>query len=455
MELIVEKAVEVELVFDRIDVGEADEVADDRADRRAAATPDGALVRWQVLVAAVQLVCDLVDHLEDVPVDDEEAGEPVFLDEEEFAFEAVSSVITGERFERAIFAGEGTLADAAEKAVQVGAIGHRVIGQTVGQVAGEVEGAAFGDGDRVRDGSGIAREASGHGLGLFEKELRVGPSFAVRAIQREAMAHSDEHVVQAVPGAHVVVRVVGGDDLEAQAFGEVRHGRDALCVAVNVVVLELDEELIGAEAVAVLGGDRFSSVAVAVVEELGDFALAAAREDDQPLAVFEEPLLASARLVLAGVLEGEAEDAAEITVAFDRLGEDGEVRWGAGLAGLKRELTAGDGLETEVPRRAGVLHGAVEIVVVGDGERGIAKPARADDHLVGAAGAFAERPAGMGMQFGVGDHPNIIEQTFGERTRVTTCAGCVIPAVLRSSRPVQDPREQCAGRTSRPLRRRG
>ena len=69
------------------------------------------------------------------------------------------------------------------------------------------------------------------------------------------------------------------------------------------MVLELDEELVGAEAVAVLGGDRFSSVAVAVVEELGDFALAAAREDDQPLAVFEEPLLASARLVLAGVLD--------------------------------------------------------------------------------------------------------------------------------------------------------
>ena len=68
-------------------------------------------------------------------------------------------------------------------------------------------------------------------------------------------------------------------------------------------------------------------------------------------------------LALAAEVRG-GEQAAEVVVALDGLGEQRQV-----VAVLERHLGAGDGLDAEGLRGLGELHRAVEAVVVGERER--------------------------------------------------------------------------------------
>jgi hypothetical protein len=70
------------------------------------------------------------------------------------------------------------------------------------------------------------------------------------------VADGDKDIVQAVALADVVVRVVGGDHLDAHALGELGESGDAGGVAKDVVVLELNVKTV-AEGGEVFGGDGF------------------------------------------------------------------------------------------------------------------------------------------------------------------------------------------------------
>jgi len=74
----------------------------------------------------------------------------------------------------------------------------------------------------------------------------------VGAVERESVADGDECVVQAMTIADVVVRVVRGDDRGAQAAGELGEVAQAAGVAIDVMVLKLDEKAV-AKVVAKLG----------------------------------------------------------------------------------------------------------------------------------------------------------------------------------------------------------
>ena len=84
-ELAVEEAAEREVVRDRIDVREAGEVADERADRGAAPAPRRQDVAHRARPA--HLVRDLPRELEHLPVEEEEAGETELADEVELLLE--------------------------------------------------------------------------------------------------------------------------------------------------------------------------------------------------------------------------------------------------------------------------------------------------------------------------------------------------------------------------------
>ena len=78
-ELAVEEAAERELVRDRVDVREAGQVADERADRRAAAAARRQHVPHRA--GPAHLERDLARELEHLPVQQEEAGEPELVDQ--------------------------------------------------------------------------------------------------------------------------------------------------------------------------------------------------------------------------------------------------------------------------------------------------------------------------------------------------------------------------------------
>jgi len=65
---------------------------------------------------------------------------------------------------------------------------------------------------------------------------------------------------------------------------------------------------------------------------------------------------------------------------------------------LDVELDADDRLDAGLCARLIEAHGAVEAVVIGDGQRGHARRGRRLDQLVDAAGAVSEREVGVHMQ---------------------------------------------------------
>ena len=84
-ELAVEEAAEREVVRDRVDVREAGQVADERADRRAAPAAGRQDVPHRA--GAAHLERDLARELEHLPVEEEEAGEAELVDERELLFQ--------------------------------------------------------------------------------------------------------------------------------------------------------------------------------------------------------------------------------------------------------------------------------------------------------------------------------------------------------------------------------
>ena len=72
-ELAVEEAADRQIGLDRVDVGEAGQVADDRADRAAAAAAGRERVAGRA--GAAHLDGDLAGELEHLPVEQEEPGE--------------------------------------------------------------------------------------------------------------------------------------------------------------------------------------------------------------------------------------------------------------------------------------------------------------------------------------------------------------------------------------------
>ena len=72
--LLVEEAAQEEIVLDRVDVGETDEIADKRTD--GGATPP---TRGRVTGAALDFFCHPVGELEDLLMDEEEPCQPVVL----------------------------------------------------------------------------------------------------------------------------------------------------------------------------------------------------------------------------------------------------------------------------------------------------------------------------------------------------------------------------------------
>src|SRR5688500_5167336 len=92
----------------------------------------------------------------------------------------------------------------------------------------------------------------------------------------ETVSDGDADVVELVTSALVIVDVVGGDVAEAEVPGEGDEGADALGVAVNEVVLELDVEVVVAKEAGIGKGGLASLREAALGGERGDLASLAA-----------------------------------------------------------------------------------------------------------------------------------------------------------------------------------
>ena len=238
------------------------------------------------------------------------------------------------------------------------------------------------------------------------------------------MADRNQHVLQLVPLARVVMHVAGPDDAHAGALGEPHERLVARAVAVDVVVLQLDEDLPGPEPADEARERDGRLGSPPGLHEGRDASLAAAGEHDQPRSVaFERGkrdhrVDASCLLRAAvGLAEpvGEAGEAAQVRVALARLGQQREVRahlaviadvgccivFGGGLR--DGQFEAGDGAQPLGAGGACELHRPEHAVVVGERERRVALLDGGAHQLVGTRRTVEQRVVSVQVQFDVGD----------------------------------------------------
>src|SRR5262249_21876479 len=155
VELAVEEAAERELRADGVDVREAGEVADERADRRAASAPRRQDVARRV--APSDLERALARELEHVPVQEEEAGEAELVDQLQLLLEPCLRFTTQLVALRVALL-ERALTDVRElHDRRLGAVGE--VRVAVAELLRQVEPQPFGQLDRTGDGGTVLGEA--------------------------------------------------------------------------------------------------------------------------------------------------------------------------------------------------------------------------------------------------------------------------------------------------------
>ena len=178
-QLAVEEAAEREVVRDGIDVRQPGEVADERADGRAASAPGRQHVPHRA--GAAHLVGDLARELEHLPVQQEEAGETELVDQQELFLEPLAHAALV-AVEVGVALGERVLADGAQLHDRgLGAVGE--VGIAVAELLREVERQPLGELDGAYGCVAIVGEAVEHVLRRGENGLVVAAALALAAVE--------------------------------------------------------------------------------------------------------------------------------------------------------------------------------------------------------------------------------------------------------------------------------
>ena len=179
---------------------------------------------------------------------------------------------------------------------------------------------------------------------------------------------------------------------------------DALLV--DALVLHLEEEISGAEDVAI-GRGRGDGLLRLFGSDLGrDLALQAAAEADQAFRMLCQQLLVDARLVVEALGVTRRDELDEVLEALLVLGEQHEVVRGlagraalvAAIARCDVDLAAENRIDAALPRRIVKHDGREHVAVLGDGQRRHLELLRLIEQLVDAARTIEQRELGVEVQ---------------------------------------------------------
>ncbi len=387
--LAVQEAPEREPCRHRVDVREPGQVADDRADGRAAPAPGRQHLAGGARPA--HLDRDLPRELEDLAVQQEEAGQPVVGDQLELLLEAR----TGGRAVRVVVAVarvQRMAADARELAV--GVVRRRV---AVAEVAGQVELAALGHPRRLGHGLGQVGEAAPPSpLALFSTCSRLPRRSASQASsgspQRIATSASCSAARRRWWTCTSFVATSVSSSVRASSCRRAQAG----AVAAQERARQLDPQPLGPERVAQAAAARERRLAVLVDER--PLARAAGERDQALRVLAQERQRQLRRQPIGAVRLGDRP--AEVAVARRRLAQHGHVERPCVIA--HGQLGAGDRPHPGIACRLGEDERAAQVVVIGQRERLEPELGGPQGELLGLGGAVQERERRVAVQLGVG-----------------------------------------------------
>ena len=236
-------------------------------------------------------------------------------------------------------------------------------------------------------------------------------------IQGCAVADGNQHVLKAASCLTMIVDVAGGDCPQTGVCREARERRHTAGIAEDEIVLEFDRDIVRAEPLDVAIEEVAGVTPAAIIDQARERATPASGKQDQSLSVFREqggietglsllvffPHLARWREGGEAALRGDiwtgvgsGDEPAEVGVPRDGLREESEM----GAIG-QGQLGADDGCDTSRPRSSRELHGAVEPVVIRDGQSPVAEVGGLTNDLLWQGRAIEEGECGVEMELDV------------------------------------------------------
>ena len=378
-----------QVVLDRVDVGDAERVGDDRAGGRASPGADRDAV--------------LLGVLDEVP-DDQEVGRETHLpDHAEFELEPLPG-LGGNRV--AVAPAQALFRHPAEHLLGRRAVVGRVVRQQ-DLAERDLDLAALGDLEGHRYRLGPFREGGGHLVAVLEVEL-VRIEGHLRRVQGRLRLDAEQGGVVLVVLAAQVMNVGGRHQRPADLAGDPGDPGVGLVLVVDPVLLNLHVDLLGAEYL-----DQLVEVGTRVVrpvfdQPLDEAGLEAAGQADDSLRVAVEEIHVDVGLAAVVALEepfgAERHQVAEAGVV---LGQKGQVV--ALVAGhLPDRVTVIDevGLDAEdrlyVVLTTGLVHveSAVHHTVVGQAQRRHVELCRTGSHLLDVARSVEHRVLAVNVEVG-------------------------------------------------------
>ncbi len=399
--LRIEEALEQQAVLQRVDIGDLHRVADQAAGSRPAA-------RSHRDPHVFGIADEIPDH-------QEVAGEFHVLDHLDFAIQALH--VFGEVvFQRALdlhrLQARAALLEAHPSHVFKVGVGG-VLGRNI--EAGErvhhlfqLDVAALCDLPRAVHGVLEFAEELHHFVARLEVEVRRTPAHAVRVVEILAGLDAHEDFVRPRILFAEVVRIVGGDEREAGFAGKAHEFGCQALILLQVVVLHFEEEILGAEDVAILVRHAPRIVVLVGKQSLRNVAAQAGRHADQALGMRGQQVGIDARLIVEALQVGGGHQLDEIAIPFLVFAEQHQVVVAIGIAARLVSLLRNVHLAADYGMNAGGLGGVIElhrseeIPVIGHRHGGHLLFDHDLHQLVDIASAVKQRVVGVAVQMDEG-----------------------------------------------------
>ncbi len=227
-----------------------------------------------------------------------------------------------------------------EVVVERDAGGHLELGQLVHRLA-EVDvaplGNAHGVGHRVRNVGEHAR----HLLRRFQVELVAEVAQALGIVHRLAGPDAQQHVMCPEVLPIQVVNVVRANERQPEGLRHALQADVDRALVVDALVLHLEEEVAGAQDVAVGGSSLDGALFLFRAQMKRDLPLEAAAQPDQPARVLRQEFLVDARTVVEPLGVGGRNQLDEVRVALAVLRQEHEVIVALADTAALREPAAG------------------------------------------------------------------------------------------------------------------
>ena len=337
---LAQKPLKEQVVAQRIDRGDVQEVGHQRVGCRSPSLTANAL---------------LAGETNNVPYDEKVAGQSGPLDDGQF----MAQLGLGLGRDGVELALQPLPAQMAEVGLQGISLGHREGRQPLHRKI-EADVAPLSDAQCVAQGLGQVAEQCGHLTGRFQIALRVGMQEPPRQRLRKGgmLANAGQDVVQPPARPPGIMHVVGGHDAGAQSSGQADQLRIEPGVGRQIVPLQLEPETASAKNLRELACHLVGFFLI-----LGQQGMPAAGKTDEPRSVSGQGIQCQLGLCfLARQLPG-AEEAAQVGIATLCLGQQCQV-----IALGQGHFGTDDRLEASGSRRLPEAHCAIQPIVIGEGQ---------------------------------------------------------------------------------------